>query len=60
MERGQYPIGCLLASPLCAEDRMPPIPADKLADAQKKVAEVFAEGRGYAVLGPFELERYPE
>jgi len=43
----------VLASPLAAQDRMPPIPADKLSDAQKKAAEVFAEGRGYGLRGPF-------
>jgi 4-carboxymuconolactone decarboxylase len=51
----------LLASPLAAQDRMPPIPVDKLSDAQKKAAEVFAEGRGYALRGPFvPLLRSPE
>ena len=44
---------CALAAPLRAQDRMPPIPDDKLTDAQKKAAETFAEGRGYAVRGPF-------
>jgi 4-carboxymuconolactone decarboxylase len=44
-----------------AQDRMPPIPADKLTDAQKKAAEAFAEGRGYAIRGPFvPLIRSPE
>src|SRR6266853_2928409 len=52
---------CLLSLPLQAQDRMPPIPADKLTAAQKKAAEVFAEGRGYAVRGPFvPLIRSPE
>jgi 4-carboxymuconolactone decarboxylase len=52
---------CALASPLRAQDRMPPIAADKLTDAQKKAAETFAEGRGYAVRGPFvPLIRSPE
>src|SRR6266850_2537988 len=56
---------CALASPLAAQDasrdRMPPIAADKLTDAQKKAAEIFAEGRGYAVRGPFvPLIRSPE
>jgi len=37
------------------------IPADKLTEAQKKAAEVFAEDRGYAVRGPFvPLIRSPE
>src|SRR5262249_35655748 len=43
----------IFASPLWAQNRMPPIPADKLTDAQKKASEAFAEGRGYAVRGPF-------
>src|SRR5215813_6686403 len=52
---------CVLASPLAAQDRMPPIPADQLTDVQKKAAEAFAEGRGYAVRGPFvPLLRSPE
>jgi 4-carboxymuconolactone decarboxylase len=50
-----------LAGPAWAQDRMPPIPADKLTDAQKKASEIFAEGRGYAVRGPFvPLLRSPE
>jgi 4-carboxymuconolactone decarboxylase len=54
-------VACILASPLAAQDRMPPIPADKLSDAQKKAAEIFAEGRGYALRGPFvPLLRSPE
>jgi 4-carboxymuconolactone decarboxylase len=52
---------CALTAPLLAQDRMPPIPADKLTDAQRKAAETFAEGRGYAVRGPFvPLIRSPE
>src|SRR5712671_4439559 len=57
---------CLIAAPLTvgqsmAQDRMPPIAADKLTDAQKKAAEAFAEGRGYQVRGPFvPLVRSPE
>jgi 4-carboxymuconolactone decarboxylase len=51
----------VLASPLAAQDRMPPIPAEQLTDAQKKAADIFAEGRGYAVRGPFvPLLRSPE
>src|SRR5262249_50824125 len=47
--------------PAPAQDRMPPIPADKLTDAQKRAAEAFAEGRGYAIRGPFvPLIRSPE
>ena len=52
---------CFLSIPLAAQDRMPPIPTDKLTEAQKKAAEAFAEGRGYAVRGPFvPLIRSPE
>ena len=59
-------LACAPTSPLTAQeaankDRMPPIAADKLTDAQKKAAEAFAEGRGYAVRGPFvPLIRSPE
>src|SRR5262252_272809 len=52
---------CLFATPLAAQDRMAPIPADQLTEAQKKAAELFAGGRGYAVRGPFvRLIRSPE
>src|SRR5690242_8829195 len=51
----------VLSSPLAAQDRMPPIPADQLTDAQTKAAQTFAEGRGYALRGPFvPLLRSPE
>ena len=44
-----------------AQDRMPEIPADKLTEAQKKASAEFAEGRGYAVRGPFAVMlRSPE
>ncbi|MEZ0218939.1 carboxymuconolactone decarboxylase family protein [Tardiphaga sp. 1201_B9_N1_1] len=49
------------AIPARAQDRMPPIPADKYTEAQKKAAEEFAGGRGYEVRGPFvPLIRSPE
>src|SRR5262252_9437335 len=52
---------CLISTPLAAQDRMPPIPPDRMTEAQKKAAEAFAEGRGYAVRGPFvPLIRSPE
>ena len=52
---------CLVAGPLAAQDRLPPIPADKYTEAQKKAAEEFAGGRGYEVRGPFvPLIRSPE
>src|SRR5262247_865800 len=54
-------IAGLVASPVLAQDRMPPIAADKLTDAQRKAADAFAEGRGYALRGPFvPLLRSPE
>ena len=44
-----------------SQDRMPPVPADKYNDAQKKAAAEFSEGRGYAVRGPFAVMiRSPE
>jgi len=44
-----------------AQDRMPEIPADKMSEAQKKVAQEFAAGRGTPVFGPFvPLLRSPE
>jgi 4-carboxymuconolactone decarboxylase len=54
-------LSVFFAAPLAAQDRMPPIPADQLTDAQKKAADAFAEGRGYQVRGPFvALIRSPE
>jgi 4-carboxymuconolactone decarboxylase len=54
-------LGGSLVGSVRAQDRMPPIPADKLTDAQKKASEAFAEGRGYEVRGPFvPLLRSPE
>ena len=42
-------------------DRMPPIPPEKMTDAQKKAAEEFAAGRGTPPFGPFvPLMRSPE
>jgi 4-carboxymuconolactone decarboxylase len=50
-----------LTAAALAQDRMPPIPADKYTEEQKKAAAVFAEGRGYEVRGPFvPLIRSPE
>jgi 4-carboxymuconolactone decarboxylase len=55
-------LGSLVAGKPCtAQDRMPPMPVDKLTDAQKKAAETFAQGRGYEIRGPFvPLIRSPE
>jgi 4-carboxymuconolactone decarboxylase len=56
-----FAIFSVVAIPALAQDRMPPIPADKYTDAQKKAAEEFAGGRGYEVRGPFvPLIRSPE
>jgi 4-carboxymuconolactone decarboxylase len=51
----------LITTQSSAQDRMPPIPADKYTEAQKKAAAEFAGGRGYEVRGPFvPLIRSPE
>jgi 4-carboxymuconolactone decarboxylase len=48
-------------APLAAQDRMPPIPADKMTDAEKKMAAEFAAVRNSAPTGPFAvLLRVPE
>jgi 4-carboxymuconolactone decarboxylase len=58
---GAMSLAILSLVPAAAQDRMPPIPVDKMTDGQKKAAEAFAEGRGYAVRGPFvPLIRSPE
>jgi 4-carboxymuconolactone decarboxylase len=44
-----------------AQDRMPPIPAEQLTDAQKKAVEEFRQARNAGVSGPFvPLLRSPE
>ena len=44
-----------------AQDRMPPIPVDKLTDAQKKAIEEFKAARSADISGPFvALLRSPE
>lgn len=57
-------LGCLgtcLGMPAVAQDRMPPIPVDRLTEAQKKAAGTFVEGRGYDLRGPWvPLLRSPE
>ena len=42
-----------LCSTVMAQDRMPPIPADKMTDAQVKAAQEFKAARGTDVFGPF-------
>jgi len=44
-----------------AQDRMPPIPADKLTEAQKKAIEEFKAARSVDISGPFvAMLRSPE
>ena len=51
----------VVATGASAQERMPPIAADKMTAAQKKAAEEFVAGRGAPVLGPFvPLLRSPE
>jgi 4-carboxymuconolactone decarboxylase len=46
---------------VAAQDRMPPIPADKLTDAQKNAIEAFKAARSADISGPFiPLLRSPE
>jgi len=51
-----------VAAPAAGQDRMPPIPADKMTDAQKAAVEAFKTARRAAdVSGPFvPLLRSPE
>jgi 4-carboxymuconolactone decarboxylase len=49
------------AAPAAAQDRLPPIPAAKLTEAQKKAAADFLAERKQAVFGPFvPLSRSPQ
>jgi len=49
------------AMTLHAQDRMPPIPPEKMTDAQKKAVEEFRAARNAGVSGPFvPLLRSPE
>lgn len=44
-----------------AQDRMPPIPADRLTEAQKKAIEEFKAARSVDISGPFvPMLRSPE
>jgi 4-carboxymuconolactone decarboxylase len=50
-----------IAAPLAAQDRLPPIPADRLTDAQRKAMQEFEAARKAPVSGPFwPLLRSPE
>ena len=54
-------VAALAVAPAAAQDRMPPIPADTLTDAQKKAVEEFKAARSADVTGPFvALLRSPE
>jgi 4-carboxymuconolactone decarboxylase len=54
-------LAVVFAVPLAAQDRMPPIPPDRLTDAQKKAMVEFRAARNADVSGPFwPLLRSPE
>src|SRR5690349_12664503 len=54
-------LAVIKGSIMAAEDRMPPIAAERLTAEQRKAAEEFAAGRGYGVSGPFAVMlRSPE
>ncbi|MGA2459433.1 MAG: hypothetical protein ABSF85_17840, partial [Terriglobales bacterium] len=42
-----------IAETAASQDRMPPIPADKMTDVQKKVAAELIAGPRGALVGPF-------
>src|SRR5712691_2600842 len=51
----------LLSGSAMAQDRMPPIPQDRLTDAQKRAIEEFKAARGADLSGPFvPMLRSPE
>jgi 4-carboxymuconolactone decarboxylase len=50
-----------MPKPTATDDRLPPIPAEKMTAVQKKAAEEFTAGRGYSPRGPFAVMlRSPE
>ena len=50
-----------VAAPAIAQDRMPPIPSERLTDAQKKAIQEFEAARKTGLSGPFwPLLRSPE
>jgi 4-carboxymuconolactone decarboxylase len=52
---------CLIGGPVSAQDRMPPIPQDRLTDAQRRAIDEFKAARGADVSGPFvPMLRSPE
>src|SRR6059058_2314813 len=58
---GMFIVTVLYVSPAAAQDRLPPIPAVKLTEAQKKAAAEFLVERKQEVFGPFvPLSRSPQ
>jgi len=58
---GMFILTVVCASSAAAQDRLPPIPADKLTEAQKKAAAEFLVERKQEVFGPFvPLSRSPQ
>ena len=58
---GIFMVTVMCASAASAQDRLPPIPADKLNEAQKKAAAEFLVERKQEVFGPFvPLSRSPQ
>lgn len=54
-------VALLSCAPLAAQERMPPIPAEKMTDAQRKAAADFTAARNAAPTGPFAVMlRVPE
>lgn len=54
-------LAAAMAVPAVAQDRMPPIPADRLTDAQKNAVQEFEGARRTGLSGPFwPLLRSPE
>jgi len=52
---------CLIAGSAVAQDRMPPIPSEKLTEAQKRAVEEFKAARGVEISGQFvPMLRSPE
>ena len=58
---GTFVFGLALGTLAGAQDRMPPIPADKLTTAQKQAVEEYKKARGSEASGPWAvLTRSPE
>jgi 4-carboxymuconolactone decarboxylase len=61
MKIAAFIVAMACASAVAAQDRLPPIPADKLTEAQKKAAAEFLVERKQEVFGPFvPLSRSPQ